>query len=183
MSSKKIERHYKVKGPSQSFNRLLKFCDDLEVAADSLALLAQGSDITIHSEKVHDAIGAFQHQISQKPFMALVLLWASEIDTHLAFGERCVGCILDLIKHNILPFEHTKSHQLLRIAEIQLADHAEIFDAIRSHKEWPLDKQEEYVLIYQDFANALSEMSYGLILKPFDHDRSITSWNFFTCFS
>ncbi|MBS0654698.1 MAG: site-specific integrase, partial [Verrucomicrobia bacterium] len=170
-----IASQRKTKGPSKSFNRLLQFCDELKADSDSVSLLAHGSDMMVLSEKVDEAISQFQHQISNKPFMALVVSWASDVDAHLASGERLVACILDLIEHGVLPYEDKKSHKFITLSQLQLEDHADVFDAIRSVNEWSVDKQEEYVLIYGQFANKLSELTSGLILEPFDIDRSLTS--------
>lgn len=170
-----IERNHKIKGPSRSFNKLLSFCDKLKADSDSVSLLAHGSDVIALSEKIEEARIQFQQQISDKPFMALVLSWASDADAHLALGERLVACILDLIEHNVLPYKDTKTHKFITISQLRLEDHVDIFDAIRSVNEWSVDKQEEYAIIYSEFANKLSELTSGLILQPFDTDRALTS--------
>jgi hypothetical protein len=167
--------HRTKKRPSQSLNKLLQFCSDLKADCDLASLLARGSHVAELSEEVEDAKRKFQQEIADIPFMALVVSWASNIDALLAFGERHVACILDLIVHGILPYENKKNHKLITLSELQLGDHSDIFDEIRSVNDWSLEKQEECVATYGEFATTLSELTCGLILRPYDADRTLTS--------
>lgn len=169
-SNPKIRQH-----PSQFLTKLLKFCSDLTTDSDLASLLARGSSVAELSEEVEDAKRKFQQQISDIPFMALIVSWASDVDALLAFGERHVACILDIIEHDILPYQNKKTRKLITLSELQLGDHSDIFDAIRSVNDWSFEKQEECVATYSEFANNLSELTCGLILRPYDTDRALTS--------
>ena len=169
------KRQSRTPPPSQSLDKLLKFCSELKADSDLASLLARGALVAELSEEVEDAKRKFQQQISDIPFMALIVSWAKNTDALLAMGERHVACILDMIEHNILPYEHKKTHKFITLSELQLGDHSDIFDAIRSVNDWSFEKQEEYVATYSQFTNTISELTYGLILHPYDTDRALTS--------
>lgn len=165
----------KSKGPSKAFDKLLKWCDQLNPKSTAYSLLDEASELATLSDGVQDAIASFHAQISPLPFVGVTLSWAHEVGAHVAFGERYISCIADLLESHILPSIDAKSHKFLSLGALNLEDHAAIFDAIRSNKNWPVDKQEEYTSIYNQFANWLAEVTYGLTLGPFDTDRSLTS--------
>lgn len=165
-----------IKRPhSQSLDRLLKFCNDLKADSDLASLLVRGSHVAELLEEVEEVTRKFQQQISDIPFMALIVSWASDTAALLAVGERQVACILDIIEQGILPYEDKKTHKLITLSQLDLGDHSDIFDAIRSVNDWSFDKQEEYVASYSEFANSLSALTCGLVLPPYDTDRAITS--------
>lgn len=163
------EHQNKPHGQKKSFEKLIQFCDDLQSGASSRFLLTLGSEVQTLADAVEDAKRKFHEQISSMPLLALVIAWASDA------GERHVACILDLIENGILPYENKKTHKLITLAELQLGDHAEIFDAIRTINEWSVEKQEEYVSSYSEFANRLSQLTNGLISEAHDPDRTLTS--------
>ena len=162
-------------GHSKTFEKFINFCNGLKAGTNASSLLSCKAEVEEKAERFEDAKRQFQQDIGPIPYIALILSWANDVDTLTQEGERRIACILDLIEQSIITLQHNKPPRLITLSELDLKDHSEILDAIRTVNDWSVDKQEDYVTIYVELANALSELTRGYIHPAYDRDRSVTA--------
>src|SRR5437870_3760661 len=77
-------------GGSFAFSKLLEYAMSLNPKFDAKRYLNFGEDIVQTAEKVFSQIKSFQAAISEMPYLALVMVWASSIREDRVFGERYI---------------------------------------------------------------------------------------------
>jgi integrase len=154
---------------NRSYSQLLMLCLSLDKKYEESDLQACGADFAIASGYVYDEIRKFESKIKNLPFVSIVLLWARYVIKG-PLGIPNIEMMNDLIENKILGFKNGKA---LTLGEFATCDQDLVIDSIRSNKEWIIWKREEYVHLYINFADWLSEVAFGLIPKASDRDRLI----------
>jgi integrase len=156
-----------------SYFRLLTMCLALDNTYDESKFHAFGADFAAVSGYMFEEIKKFESKINDSPLAAIVLLWARYVIKG-PLGIPNVEMMYDLVENKILDFKGLKKGKLLTLGEFAKYDHDSVIDSIRSNKEWISWKREEYVHLYINFENWLSEATFGFIPKALDYDRLIT---------
>lgn len=159
---------------NNAYDDLLKYCIQLNNKVDEAHYMNCGTDFAVLSGNLFDAIHQFQSQVSTIPFLAIMLLWARSSITDKVFGSRHVIMMQDLLEKDLISYRGNRRGDCITLAEFADLGHIATIDKIRSCKEWLIDKREDYVNFYVEFANWLSEASFGLVHPAVDPDRACT---------
>lgn len=159
---------------NKAYDDLLQYCLKLNTKVDEVHYMSSGADFATLSGNFFDAIHHFQSQVSTIPFLAIILLWARSLVTDKVFGSRHIIMMQDLLEKELISYRGNKRGDFITLAEFAGSGHIATIDKIRSCKEWLIDKREDYVNFYVEFANWLSEASFGLVHTAVDPDKVCT---------
>lgn len=159
----------------EAYNDLLEFCIKIEPQNDEATYMSYGADFANSSNKVFHEIDLFKSRVSTFPLLSVILLWARNSSMDKVFGARHIMIMQELLKNKLIQYRYSGSDELVKIAEFAGLGHFPIIERIRCYKEWSIEKREDYVKFYVEFANWLSEASFGFIQKAIDPDRAITA--------
>ncbi len=157
-----------TKGVSPAFSKLLDYATNINPKFDAKKYLNIGREILQAVDMVSKQIASFQADISQMPYLAFVMLWASSIKEDSIFGERYILMMRELLENNLIP------HRQLTAGQAAKIDPEHIFNNIRCYKKWSLDKREDYIALYCQFTAWASETTFGYFTKTQDPDRQVT---------
>lgn len=168
------ERPHNVKMSSPSLRKLIDYATNLNPHYDDQVYCSHSTTFAAHTEKVYAEIEHFHSMFSEMPFLSFIVLWANSMERDRVFGERYISMINDLVQKNLIPYWDFKFNRPLHVEEARNINHETVIDNIRCYKDWSLDKREDYVTFYCEFANWASETSFGYFGKAIDPDRQIT---------
>lgn len=163
----------KIIDGKKAYANLLRTVLSLDPKYNEKLYLSQGTDFADASQKVHEKINSFKSEISEFSILALVILWANSIQQTGNFDCRQIEMMNELIEKKLIFSKRFKSNHTLTLSDFSEADGSHI-EAIRSFKDWSLEKRENYVSFYIDFIQWLSKASFGYIPEAFDVDRALT---------
>jgi len=162
-----------LSGGGQAYDLLLKTCLSLNSGQDKNELESFGADFFYHSSQLHKKVEEFKSGISKVPFTAIILFWADLMRKDKVFGERYLSMMQKLIESGLLSCSSDKKKPLT-LQDLSFQDPSQIIDDIRSYDEWPIDKREDYVLLYKTFSSWLAKETFGYIPEAKDRDREAT---------
>ncbi len=162
------------KAREEAFDDLLQFCMNVDPQFDKSQHLAFGFDYAKFSNDVFDEIELFRSKISKIPLLSVILLWSKDTSLDKVFGARHIMIMQELLEKELIVYRNSNG-EFVKLAEFAGMGHQITLDKIRCHKEWSIDKREDYVMFYIEFANWLSETSFGFISKANDPDRACTA--------
>lgn len=158
-----------------AYNGLMQFCLNIDPDYDEIRYLACAGDFATYSSFVFDEIELFKVRVAKTPLLAVILLWAGNIENDRIFGTRHIEIMKELIEKKLILYQDPIDAKLVTIADFSGLGHQTTIDNIRCYKEWSIDKREDFVKFYAEFANWLSEASFGFIHKAVDSDRATTA--------
>ena len=100
------------------------------------------------------------------------MLWSECAIDDRVLGQRNLSMMNVLLSSKLLPFR--KDSKLILVKDLEGNDHGIIIDAIRCHSQWSIEKKEDFVRFYVEFAHWLSSATRGLIPSAIDPDRHFT---------
>lgn len=177
MTARKNEKKYPDTlsyqgGASSAFSELLEYTISLKPKFDSKKWLSFETEITQSADALLKEIASFQGALSEMPFLALVMLWASSIKEDRVFGERYILMMKELLANNLLP--HRVENRHLTIGHVSKIKPDSIYDYIRCYKKWSIDKREDYCSLYCQFTAWATDVTFGFFVKSADPDRQAT---------
>lgn len=163
---KPAEKH--AQGPIPDFKR---FCLKLHPLKDK-----GFSDVDVHNlssatKTISDQFEKFFEKISNIPLLSAVLFWVENIVKDKFHAAHNTAMMQQLIMHGFIGLKDTHGH-VWTLKHMIAKGHEPIIEAIRCSKIWDIEKREEYVHFYIDFANFLSEKTFGYVPHAIDPDLS-----------
>jgi hypothetical protein len=162
-----------LSGEGQSYELLLRACLSIYPRQDQKALESLSKEFFDAFSQLHKRVEQFKNEISKMPFMIMILFWADLVRKDKVFGERYLGMMQKLIEADLLPCNADKK-KIVTLKDFSLQAPSQIIDQIRSFQEWPIDKREDYILLYKTFSLWLAKETFGYIPEAKDLDREIT---------
>lgn len=159
----------------EAYNSLLKCCLKIKPKNDEITYLSQGADFATCSNEVFEAIEHFKLRVSKTPLLAVILLWASHVYVDNVFGARHILMMQELLEGDLIQYRYYPKSELITLSDFSGFGHLTTIDRIRCYKDWSIDKREDHVKFYVEFANWLAEASFGFIHKANDPDRTVTA--------
>lgn len=163
-----------------AFGILLQLCLKIDPDYDEIKYICCGADFATSFQEVQETIDEFKRSISKIPLIAVILVWASQLEDSRIFSSRHIEMMIDLIEKKFLIYEPPQEERLLTFGELvdwdkSVAGHLSIIESIRCYRDWSFEKRENYVNFYITFANWLSQETFGYFPKACDRDRDITA--------
>ncbi len=160
-------------GGRQAYDQLLNTCLSLNLGGDKKGLESLTHGFSHISVQLHNKVDEFKSEISKMPVIALILFWAELIRQDKVFGDRYLNMMQKLVETGLL-FCGADKKKTFTLKDLSLQEPSHIIDEIRSFQNWPLDKREDYVLLYKNFSSWLSKETFGYIPEAKDLDREAT---------
>ncbi len=115
----------------------------------------------------------FKESIAKVPVSSLVLSWGEVLANAKKFQKHRLEMFRDLIEAELLPLL-TDKKQSETLKNLAMQDPSLIIDRIRSFRNWSVHMREDYVHLYRDFSEWMSNETFGYVPIAKDHDRSAT---------
>lgn len=166
------ESNLAILSGGNAYDILLNTCMSLHPRQDKNELESLSKSFSSISTQLHEKVEEFKTQISKMPLTAIILFWADLIRKDKVFGERYLSMMQKLIEANLLSDFDKKKIGVLK--DLSSQDPSQIIDDIRCFQKWPIDKREDYILLYKTFSSWLSKQTFGYISEAKDPDREAT---------
>ncbi len=160
---------------NEAFTNLMHFCSNIHPQYDEIMLSVGAGDFANFSNLVFDEIEQFKLRVSKIPLLSIIVLWANSSSQDRVFGARHIKIMQELLEKKLIEYRHSYDDELVLLAEFAGLGHLTTLDRIRCYKGWPINKREDYVKFYVEFANWLSEESFGYVSRAVDPDRTATA--------
>jgi|GEM_PF-1546889 hypothetical protein len=156
---------------TSAYELLLKTCHSLYPQKKASEPLEK--DFFNLSSQLHKKVEDFKNEISKMPLIAMILFWADLIQKDQIFGDRYLSMMQKLIETGLLPCK-SEHQKFIVLRDLSSQDPTKIINQIRSFQGWPIDKREDYVLVYSAFASWLAQETFGCFPEAKDLDRETT---------
>lgn len=121
-------------------------------------------------QSLNEQIKGFQEDIGQITLASFITEWARSLRTDAVHGERYMRHMCELIESGILQLITDKKSPYTA-STFGSGDHIKVIETIRCHVDWSIEKREDMVCFYSEFALWLAEMTFGFIPLVEDPDR------------
>ena len=154
----------------QTLDLLLKSCLSIDSDQNEKKLFSLRADFSKFSQDLHKQVAAFKDIIARAPLSSFVILWGELISKDKIFGKRYLCMMRELVEAKLLALTSEKKKTVF-IRDVALQDPALVIERIRCHKDWPISKREDFVLLYKTFSEWLSQETFGYVSQAKDLDR------------
>jgi integrase len=167
---KKLPKSQDPKLVTAPYQKLETLCLQKTSKKSLQELLHEGHAFAKASGIIEKTVEKFQSDMHSILVLSLILLWSQYTLKESSLGERHLNLMAELVQDEILP-----SKKNMTLQDYAKQGHEPTIDRIRSHSTWLIQKKEDMVSFYLDFANWVNLSTYGYISLAIDPDKTITA--------